>query len=135
MCGFSISCPSKYATHGQNSLPTLEGLESLSMSIKITYVLVSLYCMRKPRCPGHLSVVTTGYWGTSQASIWPAVWPESPGPQDSPGMEKGDRKAASTGSGSWGGGGGCGGGSWSRCGSSRFSTGTFPFSMLSCLPF
>lgn len=37
--------------------------------------------MRKPHCPGHLSAVTTGYWGTSQASIWPAVWhPRLPNP-------------------------------------------------------
>ena len=50
-------------------------------------------------------------------------------PQNSPGMEKGDRKAASTSSGS-GAGGGC-----SRCGSAGLSTGTFPFSMRSCLPF
>lgn len=59
----------------------LEGLESLSVSIKITYVLVFLYCMRKPHCPGHLSAVSRGYWCTSQASTWPAVWhPRLPNP-------------------------------------------------------
>lgn len=51
----------------------LEGLESLSVPIKITYMAVFLTAWESLDAVG-IRVQSLGVTGTSQVSIWPAVW-------------------------------------------------------------